>query len=274
MGEYNDPVARNALKSMQRQIDELERKVKRLHGRGGVTLPRLVVHDFDGDQEVPREIPNPYEGMGILGMMASTDSSFAADRADPYYRAEGAWHPWGNLSWAQARVTSSQSITATDSIDWGFFTTNDNDIFTWDNGTDPDKIQITKPGLYICHAAISVTGGDLAKAKSIYQSIGRMSAGISFGNEMQPAIGTGQNASGISQVNASPATVSKSMLYHLGFTVVPTSWGFGDSLRTDPAFLFCVAQRDGVDWATSATTTSWLTIIRLGSNSLFSAGSP
>ena len=66
------------------------------------------------------------------------------------------------------------------------------------------------------------------------------------GNELgetEFALGQGQRASGVGEVNASPALVSKSVLNHVATQLV-----VGSNYATDPPRYRVIAQHNGTNW--------------------------
>ena len=163
------------------------------------------------------------------------------------------------LPWARAHTGGqTQIVTATTELEWHEFSTNAQGFFSLDD-SDPSAILVHEPGLYHVTADVYYNAADLSDIRAIYQSWGFLSAGVVFGNEMNPGIGTGQSASGISEVHATPAIVPKSRLSNLAIVSLLQSH---DTLAADPFRLVTVLQHSGSNYTTS-TAESTQTIIRI-----------
>lgn len=271
MPEYNDPVARNALKQMQRELDKLKAQVARLSANANsVTLPRLPVNDLSqGSTYFPTvaEIPNPYEGQVILGQRAGGLSAHAY--GFPFVFAEGAWQPLGGLAMAWLRRDDTvPTVTETKAMPWDRFTTNAPEIFKFDPD-NPDRLTIPAEGQFMVGVSIDVS--DLGVAKSIYLSTIYDSYGsLPFGNELELAvIGSGQTQYGLGATNG---VAVKSRLTAMSWFELGSIFG---SARENPWHLYTVLQREGTDWNVSATGTSNLMyVVRLGPSFIYKKFDP
>jgi len=127
------------------------------------------------------------------------------------------------LAWCMCTTDNlSQVVTTTSYMHLETFLTNAPDVFDFDPDL-PDRIYIRQEGVFQSMLDVHVGSVDIAKQRFIYQQLSHEMVG-GFGNELSPAIGTGQNASGISEVTTTPALVSKSRLTH---------WAHGWFLGTD-----------------------------------------
>lgn len=130
-----------------------------------------------------------------------------------YDHAADGEDPGDPLAWCICSSDGlSQAVTTTTYMHLETFLTNAPDCFGYDPDL-PDRIYMKQEGVYQSMLDVHVGSVDIAKQRFIYQQLSYEQVG-GFGSELAPAIGTGQNASGISEVNGTPALVSKSRLTH------------------------------------------------------------
>jgi hypothetical protein len=182
-------------------------------------------------------------------------------------KSEGGTDPiTSDLPYIVAHNSSiSQTVTTTTELIFQAAVTNDTSTFDIDVVDDPSGILIYKPGLFLSIAEVNVGSGDIAVARAIYQHWNVLSFGVSFGDEIRPGIGTGQNASGIPEVTS--GGISKSKLSHLALAALH------DVDPTDPYRLGCVLQRQFANWTVQNLASS-VTVVRLSGTPSFIDFSP
>ena len=119
---------------------------------------------------------------------------------------------------------TNQTVTGnTELLFTAVVASNDATVFEW-NSTDPSGVLIHETGLYIFFADVSVLAGSVAIPRSVVNGLALNSSGplASLGSEAGEGIfafGTGQGASGVSEVD----TIAKSRLLHTA--IVPVTSG-------------------------------------------------
>lgn len=169
------------------------------------------------------------------------------------------------LAWAIAGTDNlSQAVTETSYMHLETFLTNAPDVFDFDPDL-PDRIYIREEGIYQSMLDVHSNSVDIAKQRYIYQQLSYEMVG-GFGNELSPAIGTGQREASISEVtNETGLLIPKSRLTHWAHGWFLTS----DAKDPNPALGPYVLQGVlghvvGNDWAV-ANLNSSLTVVRLAS---------
>ncbi len=169
----------------------------------------------------------------------------------------------GALAWCICGTDNlSQVVTETSYMHLETFLTNAPDCFGFDPDL-PDRIYMKEEGIYQSMMDVHVGSVDIAKERYIYQQMSYEEVG-GFGSELGPAIGTGQSASGISEVTPTPALVVKSRLTHFAhgwasFSNDPPQPGLGRFILQ--GVLGHVA---GNDWTVQNENSS-LCVVRLSS---------
>lgn len=172
---------------------------------------------------------------------------------------------WANdtLAWCICGTDNlSQVVTETSYMHLETFLTNAPEVFDFDPDL-PDRIYIRQEGIYQSMLDVHSNSVDIAKERYIYQQLSYEMVG-GFGSELGPAIGTGQSASGISEVNPTPALVVKSRLTHWAHGYFLTSDASDPNPSLGPYILQGVLGHvAGNDWAV-ANLNSSLCVVRLG----------
>lgn len=156
----------------------------------------------------------------------------------------------------------SQAVTETSYMHLETFLTNAPDVFDFDPDL-PDRIYIRQEGIYQSMLDVHSNSVDIAKERYIYQQLSYEMVG-GFGNELSPAIGTGQREASISEVtNQTGLLIPKSRLTHWAHGWFLTNDASDPNPALGPYILQGVLGHVvGFDW-TVANLNSSLTVVRL-----------
>ncbi len=172
-------------------------------------------------------------------------------------------------TWAKCTRNTAQTVTTTTELEFINFRTNDTATFGWDETGDPSGLLIRDEGLYMVLADVIYNAGDIGVERSIYSHWDALSAGVTFGNELRPAIGTGQTSSGIAEVDNAAILISKGNLSHYAIAEL-----FNSTLATDPFRAGIALVHTGVNYTIKSGSESTLTVVRLSTRRSFFDGTP
>lgn len=171
-------------------------------------------------------------------------------------------------TWAKGTGNTAQTVTETTELVFDNFRTNDQSTFGWDESGDPSGILIRSRGLYMVLAHVAYDNTDDAVERDMYVHWDALSSGVTFGSELLPAIGAGQNSSSIGIVSSIPSLIEKVNLDYFSIAEL-----FATGLDSDPFRAAVVLGHNGTDYDT-ASSESTLTIVKLSTPRTFFDGTP